>query len=91
MLDLDAGGITDILDDLAPGFRALVVASGHLDQLNPLYSRRGDYALQAMANKLVGISRFRCGGGCLDHASLLANTVCAYSIGDGHYWQGVTG
>lgn len=87
MLDFYAGGVADVLDDLAPGFRALVVASGYLDQLNPLYSRRGNYALQAMAHKLVGISRFRCGVGCLDHASLLANTVCAYSIGADIYWQ----
>ena len=75
MLDPYPGGVADILDDLVPGFRAFIVASGNLDQLNPLYSRRGNYALQAVTNKLVGISRFRCGVGCLDHASLLANTV----------------
>lgn len=87
MLDPYSDGVADVLDDLAPGIRAFVVASGYLDQLNPLYSRGGDYALQAAAHKLVGISRFRCGVGGLDHASLLANAVCAYSIGADIDWQ----
>ena len=58
MLDPYACGVADVLDDLAPGFRAFIVAPGYLHQLNPLYSRRGDYALQAAAHKLVGISWF---------------------------------
>lgn len=45
MLDSYSGGFADVLDDLAPGFRAFVVAPGYLDKLNPLYSRGGDYAL----------------------------------------------
>lgn len=67
--------VADVLDHLVPGFRALVVASGYLDQLDPLYSRRGDQVLQTTANKLIGIAWFRCGVGCLVHASLLAVTV----------------
>ena len=58
MLDPYACGVADVLDDLAPGFRAFVVASGNLDQLNSLYPGRSDQALQAAANKLVGISWF---------------------------------
>ena len=58
MIDPDTGCVADILDDLAPGFRAFIVAPGYLDQLNPLYPGRGDQALQAAANKLVGISWF---------------------------------
>jgi hypothetical protein len=42
MLDPYAGGIADILDDLAPGFGAFFVAPGYLDQLNPLDPGRGD-------------------------------------------------
>ncbi len=58
MLNPYAGGVADILDDLAPGFRTFVMASGYLDQLDPLYSRRGNYALQAIADKLVGVPGF---------------------------------
>ncbi|AMS22141.1 hypothetical protein AYK59_19120 [Pseudomonas synxantha] len=58
MFDPYASGVADILDDLVPGFRAFVVALGYFDQLNPLYPRRGDQALQASADKLVGISWF---------------------------------
>lgn len=53
VLNLDAGSVADVLDDLAPCFRALVVASGYLDQLDLLHSWRGNEALQAAANKLV--------------------------------------
>lgn len=87
MLDPYALGVTDILDDLVPSFGAFVVSPGYLDQLNPLNPRRGDQALQAAANKLVGISRFRCGVGGLDHSSLLASTVCIHSIGADISWQ----
>lgn len=87
MLNPDPGGVADILDNLVPGFRAFVVAPGNLDQLDPLDPWRGDQALQAAANKFVGISRFRCGVGCLVHASLLANTVCMHSIDAVMYWQ----
>lgn len=80
MLDSYAGGVADVLDDLVPSFRAFIVASGDFNQLNSLHSRRGDYALQTTADKLVGVPWFGCWGGCLNHASLLANTVCAYSI-----------
>ena len=58
MLDSDAGCVADVLDDLVPGFRAFIFAPGYLDQLNPLYPGRGDQALQAAANKVVGISWF---------------------------------
>lgn len=58
VLDPDADGVADVLDDLAPGFRAFIVAPGNLDQLNPLDPWRGDQALQAAANKLVGVSWF---------------------------------
>jgi len=56
VLNPDTDGFADVLDDLAPSFRAFVVSPGYLDQLNPLDPRRGDQALQAAANKLVGIS-----------------------------------
>jgi hypothetical protein len=58
MLNPDAGGVANVLNDLVPGFRAFVVTPGYFDQLNPLYPRRGDQALQAPADKLVGISWF---------------------------------
>ena len=38
MFNPDSGCVADVLDDLVPGFRALVGAPGNLDQLNPLYS-----------------------------------------------------
>lgn len=87
VLDPYARGVADVLDDLAPGFRAFIVSPGNLDQLNPLHSGGGNYALQAMAHKLVGVSRFWCGVGCLDHASLLASTVFVHSIGGDISWQ----
>lgn len=87
MLDPYPRSVADVLDDLAPCFRAFVVAPGNLNQLNPLNARGGDQALQAAANKLVGISRFWCGVGCLDHASLLASAVCIHSIDADISWQ----
>jgi len=63
MLNPDAGGVANVLNDLVPGFRAFVVTPGYLNQLNPLHSGGGNYALQAMAHKLVGVSRFRYGVG----------------------------
>lgn len=87
MLNPNTGRVTDLLDYLVPGFRAFIVAPGDLNQLNPLYPRRGDQPLQAMAHKFVGVSRFWCGVGCLDHASLLANAVFVYSIGGDISWQ----
>jgi hypothetical protein len=87
MLDPDAGGVADILDDLVPGFRAFVVAPRYFHQLDSLDPRRCDQALQAMAHKLVGISRFGCGVGCLIHVSLLANFVCIHSICTDISWQ----
>lgn len=87
LLDPDAGCVADILNDLVPGFRALVGAPGNLDQLNPLDSGRGNDALQAAANKLVAIFRYGCGVGCLVHASLLANTGCINSISADISWQ----
>lgn len=89
MLDPYPGGIANVLDDLVPGFRAFIVAPGNLDQLNPLDSGRGDQALKAAAHKLVGISRFWCGIGGMDHSSLLASTVCIHSIGADISWQEV--
>jgi hypothetical protein len=80
MFDPYACGVADVLDDLVPSFRAFIVASGDLNQLNSLHSRRGDYALQTTADKLVGVPWFGCGVGCLVHASLLAIYVCIYSI-----------
>jgi hypothetical protein len=87
VLDPDAGGVADVLEDLAPGFGAFVVAPGNLHQLNSLNSGRGNQALKAAAHKLVRISRFGCGVGRLVHSSLLASTVFIYSIGADIPWQ----
>lgn len=87
MLNPYAGGVADILDHPVPGFRAFIVAPRYFYQLNSLYPGRGDQTLKATAHKLVGISGFGRGVGCLDHASLLTNTVCAHSICTDIYWQ----
>jgi len=54
MFDPHASGVDDVLDHLSPCLWAFVVSPGYFDQLNPLYLRRGDQALQAAANKLAG-------------------------------------
>lgn len=87
MLDPYTSGVADVSDDLVPSFRAFVVAPGNLHQLNPLYPRGCDQALQAVAYKLVGLSRFRFGVGGLDHASLFSKTVCIHSICTDISWQ----
>lgn len=60
MFDPHASGVDDVLDHLSPCLWAFVVSPGYFDQLNPLYLRRGDQALQAAANKLAGFFMHKC-------------------------------
>jgi hypothetical protein len=87
MLDVNTACLSDLLNDLMPGFEAFIVLAVHGYDLDLLYVQRCDKALNSANHKFVGflgVDRRRGGRG---HRCFLTYTVVMYSIAIVMIWQ----